>query len=177
LIQAKRENRGAEQVYYLDRLGDVYLEKRNWVQAAKIFNCELAVLEQEASKESESCRDENDSHAPVESMKYYGTLLTKMESIETRLLATPSNDNSSNAGYISAFRKELARVRERCEERFQQCRYMKTMHDYTHANQHVTANDEANLNFYLEKYNTIPENRMNVGMDRIIHSLRRSLLR
>ena len=47
LVQAKAEGKIAEQVLYLERLGDYFLNKKEFSRSAKLFNCALAVLQKD----------------------------------------------------------------------------------------------------------------------------------
>ena len=45
LLQAKRDELYQEQIFYLEKLSDLYVQKKNWAQAAKILNGAFAILE------------------------------------------------------------------------------------------------------------------------------------
>ncbi len=45
LLQAKRDENYQEQIFYLEKLSDLYIQKNQWVQAAKILNGAFAILE------------------------------------------------------------------------------------------------------------------------------------
>ncbi len=45
LLQAKRDENYQEQIFYLEKLSDLYIQKKQWVQAAKILNGAFAILE------------------------------------------------------------------------------------------------------------------------------------
>ena len=47
LIEAKREKLVHEQIFYLEKLSDLYLQKKNWAQAARLLNGALAILEKD----------------------------------------------------------------------------------------------------------------------------------
>ena len=46
LFQAKRDAIYQEQIFYLEKLSDLYVQKKNWTQAVKILNGALAILTQ-----------------------------------------------------------------------------------------------------------------------------------
>ena len=47
LLQAKKESNYQEQIFYLEKLSDLYIQKRQWAQAAKILNGAFAILEKD----------------------------------------------------------------------------------------------------------------------------------
>ena len=44
-MEAKKEKNFEEQVFSLEKLSDLYIEKKDWTKAAKTLNCALAILE------------------------------------------------------------------------------------------------------------------------------------
>ena len=44
LIQAKKQNFVEEQIFYLKKLGDIYIQKQNFPTCAKLLNCAIAVV-------------------------------------------------------------------------------------------------------------------------------------
>jgi hypothetical protein len=125
MIQAKRDGRSVELIYFVDKLGELYLEKKDFAQAAKIFNCELALLEMESVNMRET--------------DFYRTLVAKVESIEMLYLASVSqspnldevsNNPSKNKEYIVDCRAELARIRQACFALFRESEYVRLVQEH-----------------------------------------------
>jgi hypothetical protein len=80
LIQAKRANLVVEQIYFVDCLGLHYLEKKQFAQACKILNCELALFVREWKRLEQQASGPCDVRTES---PYYRALVTRLESIET----------------------------------------------------------------------------------------------
>lgn len=103
LLQAKRENLVEEQVLYLEKLSDLYLQKKNWVQAAKLLNCALAILEK---------NHPNASH---------DDLSAKLERIEVLFLESKEYKVSTHYGnFVVISRKWLKETRNTAIADFKQ---------------------------------------------------------
>ncbi len=94
LLQAKKDDNHQEQIFYLEKLSELYLEKQNWVQAAKILNGALAIL---------------DKH-PHPHLRAY--LLAKLERLEALFLASHKiKIPSAHRGVVENYRKRLWNLR------------------------------------------------------------------
>jgi|GEM_PF-2217319 len=67
LLQAKKQEKSQEQIFYLQKIAELYIQKQNWVQAAKLLNGAYAL-----------CQEGN--------LKKY--FLAKLESVERLFLKT-----------------------------------------------------------------------------------------
>lgn len=95
LLQAKRENLNEEQVFYLEKLSNLYAQKQNWVQAAKLLNSALAILEK------------NLDNAPFQTY-----LLSRLERIEALFLESKGLKTSSYCiGSVRNYRTWLKNIR------------------------------------------------------------------
>ena len=103
LLQAKREEHVQEQIFCLEKLGDLYVQKQNWVQAAKILNGALAILEKHSDHRS-LC-----SHL-VEKLEHLEALF-----IESNGLKIPPQ----RKGLLLHYRTQLRDARNRRIEQFQ----------------------------------------------------------
>lgn len=124
LIQAKRAKQSVEQIFYVDCLGNHYLEKKQYVQACKILNCELALFENEWS--SVAPKD-----ADVRTTAFYRSLVARLEAIETQFLESNhvAVSPEEQAVYLVDCRQELSRVRKECYALFEQSMYAKAMRE------------------------------------------------
>ncbi len=94
LLQAKKDDNHQEQIFYLEKLSELYLEKQNWVQAAKILNGALAIL---------------DKH-PHPHVRAY--LLAKLERLEALFLESHKiKIPSAHRGVVENYRKRLWNLR------------------------------------------------------------------
>jgi hypothetical protein len=127
-----------EQIYYVDRLASVYLEKKNWTQACKILNCALALFEQECERILNLSENEKLNNSPIHETAFYRDIVRRLEAIETQFLMetqqqqfqTAESDEShvpSNGSYIRECRQELLRARLECKAMFQRGIYVKWM--------------------------------------------------
>ncbi len=100
LLQAKKAEDVQEQISCLEKLGDLYLEKHNWVQAAKILNGALAILEKQGG---------NPTH-----------LLTRLEQIPALFLKSRGfTISAAHQKSIVRYRTQLREARSRYSEQFQ----------------------------------------------------------
>ena len=96
LLQAKREELYIEQIFYLQKLSDLYVQKQNWAQAAKILNGALALIEK---------------HGNNPSLKTY--LLARLERIEALFLESKGLKTSSeHSGTVLSYRNGLKNIRD-----------------------------------------------------------------
>jgi tetratricopeptide (TPR) repeat protein/ankyrin repeat protein len=101
LLQARKSNLIEEQILYLEKMGDHYLENKNFVSAALILNATLAFFK-----------------AHKNNPLFEKHLLSKMERIEGMFLETqgittpPSKNNSSTSSKIDLRRRELQAIRK-----------------------------------------------------------------
>ncbi len=95
LLQAKKESNYQEQIFYLEKLSDLHIQKRQWAQGAKILNGAFAIFEKNGDN-------------PL--LKQY--LLAKLERIEalfldSRGLKVPHH----HKGSVLKYREQLKNVR------------------------------------------------------------------
>ena len=104
LMQAKKENNFEEQVFYLEKLSDLYIEKKDWVKGAKILNCALAILDKHLNN-------------PL-FQKYLVVRLERIEALflESKGLKIPSHHRD----FLLKTRSELKNGRSICIEKFKQ---------------------------------------------------------
>ncbi len=100
LLQAKRDENVQEQIHYVEKLGDIYLEKQNWVTAAKILNGALAIVEKHKG-----------------SPTYF---LKKLKHIETLFLASKGFKTLPQHESILHFRTQLKKARALSVKAFQE---------------------------------------------------------
>ncbi len=94
LLQVKKDDNHPEQIFYLEKLSELYVEKQNWVQAAKILNGALAIL---------------DKH-PHPHVRAY--LLAKLERLEALFLESHQiKIPSAHRGVVDNYRKRLWNLR------------------------------------------------------------------
>src|SRR5262249_32530801 len=102
LLQAKRENLVQDQITYLEKLSDLYLQKKNWVQAAKLLNCALAIFEKN-----------------LDDVNYKNQLVERVENIEILFLESQGLKIShQQKGTVSNYREWLKNIRSTYSKQF-----------------------------------------------------------
>ncbi len=95
LLQAKGDKNHQEQIFYLEKLSDLYIQKKQWVQAAKILNGAFAILEK---------------HGDNPLLKQY--LLARLERIEALFLESKGfKVPYQHKGTVLNYREWLKNVR------------------------------------------------------------------
>ncbi len=95
LLQAKRDENYQEQIFYLEKLSDLYIQKKQWVQAAKILNGAFAILER---------------HGDTPHLRQY--LLARLERIEALFLESKGfKVPHQHKGSVLNYREWLKNVR------------------------------------------------------------------
>lgn len=101
LLQAKREEQIQNQIFYLYRLSEIYVEKHNWQQAAKILNSACTICEKQLAKRS--------------LLRY---LFSRLEKIVSLFLESKGIQLKSEKNFIISYRSELENVRANHKEQF-----------------------------------------------------------
>ena len=101
LIKAKKLNLIEEQIIFLQRLGDFYIQKKEFIKAAQFFNGALAILQKK--------------HTHPFFEKY---LFDQIHQIEARCLESLGIKTPKTKGIIEKYRQELMVIRQKIKQQF-----------------------------------------------------------
>lgn len=102
LLQAKKDKIYQEQLFYLEKISDLYLQKHNWVQAAKLLNSALAILQ----KNSDNLQ-----------LQYF---VSKLERIEALFLENNGHQAPACTGTVLKYRESLKSARAICLNKYRE---------------------------------------------------------
>lgn len=116
LQRAKQEANFEEQVIHLVNLGDLYLSKKDWINAAKLMNCAVAILKK------------NSNNHDLEQFLFYRLEKIQDQYLESRGICT----GYQHHGRVASYRAWLKRIRSTYIEHHEQnLRVSKLLGDLT----------------------------------------------
>ena len=113
LLQAAKIGDIQNEIFQLDILTDIYIQKKHWIQAAKLLNCAIALCEQNP-KQSSSISQENlfKKLEHIEALFLYDKKVTPLEKNRHSVVSYRTHLKEIRAGFIDQCHKEESKIQE-----------------------------------------------------------------